>query len=69
MWRRERAADTAALPKIGTTADGQQLAGQRPPEPTVATSAARLHLSLPSDLQRVDDLDAKVSDGALSELK
>src|ERR1022692_1211601 len=45
-----------------------QLAGQRPSIPAVATNWARLHLSLLRDLQRVIDLDAKVSDGALSEL-
>jgi hypothetical protein len=40
----------------------------RPSGSAVATSPARLHLSLLCDLQRVVDLDAKVSDGALSEL-
>ena len=46
----------------------QELAGLRPSGSAVATSPARLHLSLLRDLQRVVDLDAKVSDGALSEL-
>jgi hypothetical protein len=45
-----------------------ELAGLRPSGSAVATSPARLHLSLLRDLQRVVDLDAKVSDGALSEL-
>lgn len=44
------------------------LAGLRPSAAAVATSPARLHLSLLRDLQRVVDLDAKISDGALSEL-
>lgn len=44
------------------------LAGLRPSGSAVATSPARLHLSLLHDLQRVVDLDAKVSDRALSEL-
>jgi hypothetical protein len=48
--------------------DRLQLAGLRPSGSAVATSPARLHLSLLGDLQRVVDLDAKVSDGALSEL-
>jgi hypothetical protein len=48
--------------------DRLQLAGLRPSGSAVATSPARLHLSLLRDLQRVVDLDAKVSDGALSEL-
>jgi hypothetical protein len=47
---------------------GLVVAGLRPSGSAVATSPARLHLSLLRDLQRVVDLDAKVSDGALSEL-
>jgi hypothetical protein len=44
------------------------VAGLRPSGSAVAASPARLHLSLLRDLQRVIDLDAKVSDRALSEL-
>jgi hypothetical protein len=53
---------------MGETRDRLLLAGLRPSGSAVATSPARLHLSLLRDLQRVVDLDAKVSDGALSEL-
>jgi len=56
------------LGKLGAEAEGLQLAGLRPSGSAVATSLAGLHLSLLGDLQRVVDLDAKVSDGALSEL-
>ena len=44
---------------------GRCWAGLRPSGPAVATSSARLHLSLLRDLQRVVDLDPEVSDGAL----
>ena len=44
------------------------LAGLRPSGAAIATSPVRLHLSLLRDLQRVVDVDTKVSDGALSEL-
>jgi hypothetical protein len=53
---------------VGGFAVCLQLAGLRPSGSAVVTSPARLHLSLFRDLQRVVDLDAKVSDGALSEL-
>ena len=43
----------------------QELAGQRPSFPAVATGTARLHLSLLRDLQRVVHLDAEVSDSTL----
>ena len=41
------------------------LAGQRRSSLAAATSLAELHLGLLGDLQRVVDLDAEVSDGAL----
>jgi len=50
-------------------ADRPKLASEGPWNPAVATGPARLHLSLLRDHQGVDDLDAKVSDRALSELK
>jgi hypothetical protein len=53
---------------IGNVVLCRLVAGLRPSGSAVATSPARLHLSLLRDLQRVVDLDAKVSDGALSEL-
>ena len=59
-----------ACPRDLNSASKQPVvAGQGPWSPAVATRPARLHLSLLRDDQRVYGLDAKVSDGALSDLK